>query len=252
MFLHNYHTHTKRCHHATGEDREYVETAIKKGFQTLGFSDHAPYILPVGNESSSHRIFLEDAQDYADSIHALAKEYKNDIRILFGYELEYYPDYHLEEVAFLKRFSPDYFILGQHFIGNEKPPVPSSSLTGDIALTAYVTQVIAGLQTGDFLYLAHPDVAGYRFSEQAIQNEYRRLCLTAKKLQIPLEINLLGVRQGRYYPDERFFKIASEVGNEIVIGADAHAPQELESTGVEQALEMVKKLGLNLRTKPLL
>ena len=252
MFLHNYHTHTKRCHHAVGEDREYIEAAIQSGLKTLGFSDHAPYVLPIGNKSSSHRIFVEDAQDYADSIQALAKEYKNDIRILFGYELEYYPDYHQEEMAFLKNFSPDYLILGQHFIGNEQPPVPSSSLASDIGLTTYVTQVIAGMQTGDFLYLAHPDVAGYRFSNEAIQNEYRRLCLAAKKLQIPLEINLLGVRQGRHYPDERFFSIAAEVGNDIVIGADAHAPSELETMGLEQAMDMVKRLGLCLRTDPLL
>ena len=26
----NYHTHTKRCRHAAGEDREYVEAAIKQ------------------------------------------------------------------------------------------------------------------------------------------------------------------------------------------------------------------------------
>ena len=29
--LANYHTHTKRCQHAGGEDREYVEAAIQAG-----------------------------------------------------------------------------------------------------------------------------------------------------------------------------------------------------------------------------
>ena len=29
----NYHTHTARCHHATGEDKAYVEAAIQNGFQ---------------------------------------------------------------------------------------------------------------------------------------------------------------------------------------------------------------------------
>ena len=33
----NYHTHTKRCQHAVGEDREYVEAAIAAGIQVLGF-----------------------------------------------------------------------------------------------------------------------------------------------------------------------------------------------------------------------
>ena len=40
----NYHTHTKRCQHAFGEDREYVEEAIRAGLRILGFSDHCPWI----------------------------------------------------------------------------------------------------------------------------------------------------------------------------------------------------------------
>ena len=39
----NYHSHTKRCEHAIGEDEEYVKAAIANGFQVMGFSDHAPY-----------------------------------------------------------------------------------------------------------------------------------------------------------------------------------------------------------------
>ncbi len=32
----NYHTHTTRCKHASGEDREYVETAISYGLHDFG------------------------------------------------------------------------------------------------------------------------------------------------------------------------------------------------------------------------
>ena len=38
----NYHTHTYRCHHAFGTEREYIEKAIEAGFTVLGFSDHTP------------------------------------------------------------------------------------------------------------------------------------------------------------------------------------------------------------------
>ena len=34
----NYHTHTARCMHATGSDEDYVLSAIKGGYQELGFS----------------------------------------------------------------------------------------------------------------------------------------------------------------------------------------------------------------------
>ena len=39
----NYHTHTTRCMHATGDDEDYVLSAIKGGYRILGFSDHTPW-----------------------------------------------------------------------------------------------------------------------------------------------------------------------------------------------------------------
>lgn len=33
----NYHTHTWRCRHADGTEREYVERAIEGGLKILGF-----------------------------------------------------------------------------------------------------------------------------------------------------------------------------------------------------------------------
>lgn len=252
MFLHNYHTHTTRSHHANGTDREYVEAAIQAGFQTLGFSDHAPYVLPIGNSEPQMRIFLEDTEDYVHSIHALAKEYANDIRILCGFELEYYPLFHAEEMAYLHSFPHDYRIMGQHFMNNQIPPIPNSKLRLDKDLTAYVSQVLEGLATGDFLYLAHPDFPGSFCSEQAVQKEYRRLCEGVKRMQIPIEMNLLGIREQRHYPNETFWKIAAEVGNEVVLGADAHTPESLLQTGEDTALEIIQRLGLTLRTQPLL
>ena len=47
----NYHTHTARCGHAVGEDREYAEMALARGLKTLGFSDHVPMPFADGHES---------------------------------------------------------------------------------------------------------------------------------------------------------------------------------------------------------
>ena len=251
--LFNYHTHTKRCHHAQGEDREYVEQAIEKGLQVLGFSDHAPYFFPNTDYYSSFRMFTDQLEEYADSVRSLQKEYANDIRILCGFELEYYPKFHEEEKKFLSKINPDYYIMGQHFAGNEIdiPYVPY--MEGEKNFTAYISQILEGLKTGDFLYLAHPDLGGYRYPEEVIQREYRRLCEGAKTLNIPLEINFLGLRTKRHYPDRKFFKIAAEVGNQIIFGADAHEPWNVCNTETEkEALQWVEELGLKLIDKPIL
>ena len=94
--LHNYHTHTLRCNHALGTDREYVEAAIQRGLKTLGFSDHAPFLSGY-DTYASFRMGEDSMYEYAESVRALQKEYEKDIRILCGFELEYYPEYHKEK-----------------------------------------------------------------------------------------------------------------------------------------------------------
>lgn len=251
--LYNYHTHTPRCNHAAGNEREYVENAIKGGLKILGFSDHAPYLFPDTDYYSGFRMKTDELYGYAETVRSLAKEYEKDIRILCGFELEYYPDFHTEEMKFLNQIKPDYLLMGQHFIGNEINQLSSFRRKEDVGLAAYVSQVLAGLATGDFLYLAHPDLIGYDFSEEVLQREYKRLCEGAKRMGIPLEINLLGIRDHRHYPNRKFFEIAAEVGNEIILGADAHDPKNVCDTASEKiALQMVNDLGLNLIDKPLL
>ena len=53
----NYHTHTKRCGHASGEDREYVESAIEAGLEVLGFADHCRFVYPDGYVSGIRLTF---------------------------------------------------------------------------------------------------------------------------------------------------------------------------------------------------
>ena len=174
--IYNYHCHTKRCNHATGEDREYIEASIQAGVKVLGFSDHAPYDFPFGRYPSIHRMPLNQITEYAESVRALQKEYAKDIRILCGFELEYYPRYHEREMQFLRQVQPDYLILGQHFLGHEEEFRPTTQQKTDEALTEYVNQALQGLETGDFLYLAHPDLAGLVCRAEVWDKEYRRLC----------------------------------------------------------------------------
>ncbi|MBE7079202.1 MAG: PHP domain-containing protein [Clostridiales bacterium] len=250
--LHNYHTHTFRCNHAKGTEREYVESAIQNGLKTLGFSDHAPYLFENTSYYSDHRMRVDELQEYAQTVRELAKEYAGDIRVLLGFELEYYPDFHNGEMAFLQTVSPDYLILGQHFLHNELDFLPSR-IARPNGLSTYVTQVLAGLATGDFLYLAHPDLAGFDYPPEVIEREYTRLCEGAKRMGIPLEINLLGVREKKHYPSETFFAIAAKVGNEVVLGFDSHSPGSLGSKESERGgLDIVDKFGLKLITTPLL
>ena len=63
----NYHTHTKRCRHGHGEDEEFVQSALERGLQILGFSDHTPYLFS-DDYYSTFRMFPEEFPDYVKYI----------------------------------------------------------------------------------------------------------------------------------------------------------------------------------------
>lgn len=245
---HNYHTHTKRCHHASGEDREYVEAAIKGGFETIGFSDHTPYFFQDKNYRS-FRMEPFEFEGYVQSVLDLKNEYKNEIDIKLGVEMEYYYDKFEKTLKFVKEFPLDYMILSQHYVGSEPQGVYAGFADGDEILKQYVDESIIAMETGEFLYFAHPDLIGYNQTESVMISEYTRLCKRAKELDIPLEVNLLGINTFRRYPDRKLFEIAEKVGNKIVFGLDAHSPNAFIQTGEDKALKMLEGLNLNIVEK---
>ena len=150
----NYHTHTTRCNHAVGTEREYVENAIAMGLQILGFSDHTPYIFP-GSYYSHFRMKLNQLDDYVESVLALRKEYAGQIEIPLGLELEYYPKLLPQLLPVLRDYPLDYLLLGQHFIGNEIDEHYSGWATDDgHILERYVDQSIEAMHR--FVYVFCP------------------------------------------------------------------------------------------------
>ena len=246
----NYHTHTRRCGHAVGEDREYVEAAIAAGIKQLGFSDHAPMVFPAppypADFYSGFRMKREETADYFASIRSLAARYRGQIEITVGLEVEYYPDCFPLFSEFIAPFAPDYLILGQHFTGGELDGIPSFRETANAAeLSAYYDGVLAAIRTGAFFYIAHPDVFNYRGDEETYRAVTRRFLEAAKPYDPLLEINRLGLYDGRHYPREAFWELAGELGFRAIVGLDAHDPAVFRDEETpRRALALAEKYGL--------
>ena len=246
----NFDADAYRGQHASGTEREYVEKAIECGIKVWGFADHVPCPFKEPERKSTIRMEMYEAYEYADTIRELAKEYKSDIDILLGFEAEYIPEFFDEQQAMCKEINLDYLIMGQHFIhGAPGTPYTGTPTTDKSMMTEYVDSVIAGAKTGKFMYIAHPDLVHYIGDQEFYKSEARRLCVSMKEMNIPLEINNLGMAGGRHYPNEIFWKIASEVGCEAMIGLDAHCLRDIcYAEAYEKCKEMALRLKLNLIT----
>ena len=139
--------------------------------------------------------------------------------------------------------------MGQHFIGNEidGKPRATSVLVGEEGVKTYVDQVTEGLRTGDFTYFAHPDIPSREHGEAYYTREMTRLCNEAKALDIPLELNFLGLAEGRAYPCHAFWEIAGKVGNKVIFGCDAHDADAMANPDTVAVAETwVRQHGLDL------
>ncbi len=249
----NYHTHTARCRHATGEDEEYIKRAIAEGIKILGFSDHAPFIYPESYESY-YKMTPDESWEYFSSLRRLRDKYKDKIEIHIGYESEYYPALWNATFDFWKRTNPpEYLILGQHFVREEfsasgERIVHCAEGTDECAmLTRYVDTVITGLKTGAFTYLAHPDVINFYGDEDFYKSEVERLVIATKELGIPIEVNLLGMHLKRHYPTPLFWEVASRHSPDVILGSDAHAPERVADKGeILSALRFADKYRLKI------
>lgn len=110
----NYHTHTSRCKHAQGTDRDYVQQAVDSGYQVLGFTDHVAWPFSDGFVSPV-RMDAGQMPEYAASILKLKEEYAGRLSIHLGAECEYFPDYFpwLQEQR--EALGLEYLILGVHY-----------------------------------------------------------------------------------------------------------------------------------------
>lgn len=90
--LQNLHTHTTLCD-GKNTPEEMIESAIAKGFDSLGFSGHAPTINKTDWQ-------LKDTAAYMRKINELKKTYEDRIKIFLGIELDYYSKGEITEEGF--------------------------------------------------------------------------------------------------------------------------------------------------------
>jgi histidinol-phosphatase (PHP family) len=149
-FLHNYHTHTTYCRHARNTVEEMIEMAIKNGYRTIGFSEHAP--LKVHR---NFRLNLHSWSDYIQEVNALKKKYKGKIKVLCGLETEYHKSAFDYYQTLRKTKGIDYMILGNHNEGD--PHLAKEWNAQRVNLKQYGIQLVDGIKSGLFSAVAHPD-----------------------------------------------------------------------------------------------
>ena len=250
MITTNFHTHTVRCGHAEGADETYIQEAIKAGITTLGFSDHAPW-RKIDGEHHGIRMAMEQMDDYVTSLNRLKRQYAARIEVKIGLEAEYYPERLNELKALCARYDLDYLVLGNHFHTLEAYGRYYGGYADQAHLFEhYLSDTTGALSSGLYSLYAHPDLFVRSLKSWTKEAEACAITLlnAAKQYNIPVEYNLGGLRfggGGLTYPYEPFWKLAAEIGNDVIIGIDAHSPNDLGDERTKALAQAnLKRLGI--------
>ena len=255
--LQNLHTHSTFCD-GKNSPREMIEAAIRLGFDSLGFSGHAPTEQDTGWETKKDRV-----GDYKKEILSLAEEYEDRIKIFLGLELDLYSAglYDPSDLAYtigsvhMAKKNGVWYDFDHCYEETERA---INELFGGDAL-AYAKsyyETVVEMASSSFDIVGHFDVLT-KFSEKHPEliptnsNEYRTAALEAlravrEKKEI-FEVNTGAISRGHRttpYPAPFILDEMKALGCKLVLTSDCHAATGIDC-GFAEAREYVKAHGFD-------
>jgi len=218
------HNHTTRCNHAKGSMESYIKRAIELGIDIYGFSEHAPMDF-----DEHYRLNFDEMQLYVNDVKMLQEKYKNDIKILLGYEVDYLKG-HMDKRVISAEV--DYMIGSIHFLGEwgfDNPEFNREYKNKNIddIWQEYFDNIESMAKTSYFDIVGHLDLI--KIFNYMPKKDIRLIAAKAlkaiKKSNMVLELNSAGLRKPckEIYPSPLLLELAYELDIPITFSSDAHA-----------------------------
>ena len=243
----DYHLHSKRCGHAVGEMRDYVTSAIEKGFDEIGFSDHLPLIHFY---DPALTMSWDDFPFYIADVARMKDEFK-EIEIRLGIEVDYIPGKEREIQSIIAEYDFDYVLGSVHFIDgwgfDDRRYIDNyDNYSIEDLYKRYFKEVADSAKTKLFDIIAHPDLIkkyGFRPNVE-LDDVYAKTIDVIKESGAAIEINSAGLRKPakEIYPSQDFINICFTRGVPVVTGSDAHSPDDV-GRDFDKLVESLKTAG---------
>ncbi len=237
-----------------GEDKDYINSAIKNNLDILGFSDHGPY----PDNRFNLRMNFNELEEYKSSLEDLKIKFKDFIHIKIGLEIEYLPsdDFYYNYLKNELKF--DYLALGQHLFLTENGQLKNTySLESTKDYIEYAKSICLGIKSGYFDFIAHPDlifINDFPWDENCdkacniIIDTAKNMILYWNLMQTVLEEERKNNSDGERfpYPYEKFWNKVSLAGVKTLINSDCHTPNDLWDNTMDYAYTLANNLNLNI------
>lgn len=230
----DYHTHHRRCGHATGELRDMVQAALGHHLAAIGLSDHAPLLhLPGDHPLPATAMPRSAFADYVAEMHDLQREFASHPSVKAGVEADYVRGEVAAYRALLAPWDFDYVLGSVHFVDGWslfQARLPDGATREELWERVLVLTAEAA-QCGLFDILAHLDVLKTKGHLPCEWNTPRlRETLDAvADTGLTIELNTSGWRKpvGECFPSFEILQLSAARGIPVCLGSDAHRPQDV-------------------------
>lgn len=252
----NFHSHTQFCD-GKAEMEDFVEAALKSGFEHYGFSPHSP--VPVDSPCNMSE---EDVPAYFAEVERLKDKYLGRIKLYSSMEIDFLGNDWGAHIPYFQELALDYRLSSVHFVPDHAGgfvDIDGSFPGFKEKMARYFDNDIEGVvksffsQTEKMLELGGFEICGHL--DKIAQNAslfrpgitstgwYKKLmnrCLDAVEGNgCLLEVNTKAYElHGRYFPGTEWFGEITRRGIKTVVNSDVHRPH-LMNAGRGYAFELL-------------
>ena len=271
MQFEDWHTHNSLCKHAVGTIEDYVKKAIELNLNVIGVSDHFPYEYLSSEIPSLEDIPYEgyamptnNLESYILQLDELKEKYMNQIHIRTAFEIDFFK--HQDHILnkYLKGYlnKLDYILGSVHVLfgkagvfafddGRFLNKYKEYDGNDEIYMEYYDSlQVMINSPTFELDIVTHFDLPK-KFDKRIedkdmIMGKVNETLELVKKHDLTIEINTSGLRKKvkEQYPHIDIIKKIFELGIPILLGSDAHKPEDV-AYEFKNIAKMLKNIGFN-------
>ena len=243
MINFDYHMHTRLSDGANTHE-EMVLSAIGKGFQEIGISDHfcikykVPWAVGTKGISKLERKVAEMNEKFGDRIN-----------VLFGIEVDYFPELENEIREALQRFNFDYVIGSIHFLDEWNYDTDKSrypEFANDYLYKWYFDELQKAVKSRMFDYMGHPDLIKKHciWPETSQSAIYQQTAKVFAESGVAYEVNTSGRDRpcGEFFPNRELIGEFFKAGVPVTLGSDSHNSNQI-GRYFNEAKELLREAG---------
>jgi len=242
--------HEERIDHSVEAVEKFVEVAVARGVDEIGFTEHFYYFEQTRQLWEQQYMLDRCVWDLDRYVGAVVEAKERGLPVKLGLEVDYVTGRERETADLLAPYPWDYLLGSVHYVDGfpvDQEPGLVEKLGPHEAWRRYFVWLRNAARSGLFDSLSHPDLVkhhGPRADAEAARWLHEETADAIEAAGLCVEVSSAGLHKpvGEVYPDPPLLEACHARGVPITLASDAHIPQNV-GRDLDRALELARAAG---------